>query len=208
MILKVMNVGNMDNNCYILSDPKTKEAVIIDAPAEGSQIMDYIEEEGLSVKYILLTHAHYDHIGALDYLAESTGAKVGIHEFEKDAVCDPKVNLSLYAGAPSPTTAPTLFLVDNDTVTVGDIDLKVLYTPGHTVGSVCYYTEGFLFSGDTLFAGDVGRCDLPGGDFDILKESIQKQLYILPGDTDVFPGHGRRTNLAYEKKHNNYVRQE
>lgn len=205
MIIKVLNLGNMDNNCYVLSDGKTKQAVIIDAPCEGGEIMDYIEEEKLEVKYILLTHAHFDHIGALDYLKECTGAKVVIHEFEKDAISDPKVNLALFAGVDSPSCTPDMTVVDDDVITFGECSLKVLFTPGHTVGSVCYYTEDSLFSGDTLFFGDVGRCDFPGGDFDIISESIKKQLYILPDCTDVYPGHGRRTTLGYEKRHNSSV---
>lgn len=99
-------------------------------------------------------------------------------------------------------------MVDGDNITLGDIELKVLYTPGHTVGSVCYYTDGMLFSGDTLFLKDVGRCDLPGGDYKIIKQSIKKQLYPLPNDTDVYPGHGRATTIGYEKTHNNYVQQD
>ena len=128
--------------------------------------------------------------------------------FEEDAVCDPTVNLAAYADAPCPKTAPTRTVADNETLRVGDIDIKVLYTPGHTVGSTCYYTEGMLFSGDTLFLRNIGRCDLPGGDFDIIKESIRRQLYILPDDTDVYPGHGRTTTIGYEKKNNEYIQQD
>lgn len=208
MFFKMLSVGDMDNNCYILGDDKSKHAVLIDAPAEAGTILDVIEEEGLKLKYVLLTHSHYDHIRALDEICECTGAQVMIHAFEMDGLNDPTVNLSLYAGTESPEKAADKELVDGDIITVGDIELKVLYTPGHTVGSVCYYTEGMLFSGDTLFLRNVGRCDLPGGDFKIIKQSIKKQLYTLPDDTDVYPGHGRASSIGYEKNNNDYIQQD
>lgn len=208
MFFKMLSLGNMDNNCYILGDEDSKHALVIDAPAESGAILDVLEEEGLKLKYVLLTHAHYDHIGALDGLCSATDAEVMIHSFEADAVNDPTVNLALYAGAPSPSVTVSKKLVDGDVITLGNIELKVLYTPGHTVGSVCYYTDGMLFSGDTLFLKDVGRCDLPGGDFKIIKQSIRKQLYVLPDSTDVYPGHGRATTIGYEKAYNNYIQQD
>ncbi len=206
MFFKMLSLGNMDNNCYILGDESSKHALIIDAPAESGTILDVLEDEGLKLKFVLLTHAHYDHIGALDEICEATGAEVFIHTFEADAINDPTVNLALYSGAPSPKTPASKKLVDGDIITLGNIELKTLYTPGHTVGSVCYYTDGCLFSGDTLFLRGVGRCDLPGGDFKILKQSIKKQLYVLPDSTDVYPGHGRATTIGYEKNHNEYIR--
>lgn len=208
MFFKMLSLGNMDNNCYILGDQSSNHALIIDAPAEAGAVLDVLEEEGLTLKYVLLTHSHYDHIGALDEICDYTGAEVMIHSFEEDAINDPTVNLALYADAPSPSVKASKTLVDGDVITVGDIDIKVLYTPGHTVGSVCYYTDGILFSGDTLFLKDVGRCDLPGGDYKIIKQSIKKQLYTLPDDTQVYPGHGRATTIGYEKAHNNYVQQD
>ena len=206
MFFKMLSLGNMDNNCYILGDESSKHALIIDAPAESGTILDVLEDEGLKLNFVLLTHAHYDHIGALDEICEATGAEVFIHTFEADAINDPTVNLALYSGAPSPKTPASKKLVDGDIITLGNIELKTLYTPGHTVGSVCYYTDGCLFSGDTLFLRGVGRCDLPGGDFKILKQSIKKQLYVLPDSTDVYPGHGRATTIGYEKNHNEYIR--
>ncbi len=208
MFFKMLSLGNMDNNCYILGDEKSKHALIIDAPAEAGAVLDVLEEEGFKLKFVLLTHSHYDHIGALDEICDYTGAEVMLHAFEQDALNDPTVNLALYADAPSPSTAVSKTIVDGDIITLGDIEIKVLYTPGHTVGSVCYYTDGMLFSGDTLFLKDVGRCDLPGGDYKIIKQSIKKQLYCLPDETDVYPGHGRATTIGYEKSHNNYIQQD
>lgn len=208
MFFKMLSLGDMDNNCYILGDDKSKHALLIDAPAEAGAILDILEAEGLKLKFILLTHSHYDHIRALDELCESTGAEVMLHTFEADGLNDPTVNLSLYAGCQSPEKTVDRQLQDGDVITLGDIELKVLYTPGHTVGSVCYHTDGMLFSGDTLFRKSVGRCDLPGGDFKIIKQSIKKQLYTLPDDTDVYPGHGRTTAIGYEKNYNEYIQQD
>lgn len=208
MFFKMLSLGDMDNNCYILGDEKTKQAVLIDAPAQAGEILDVLEEEGLTLKYVLLTHSHFDHIRALDDVCDQTGAKVMIHTFEADGLNDPTVNLSLYSSIASPETKPSKKLVDGDVITVGNIKIKVLYTPGHTVGSVSYYADDMLFSGDTLFLRGIGRCDLPGGDFKILKESIKKQLYTLPDDTQVFPGHGRTTTIGYEKEHNEYIRKD
>ncbi len=201
MFLKILSLGNMDNNCYIIADEKSKQAAIIDAPCNSNEILNVLEDEGLTLKFILLTHYHFDHIGALDNLKEVTNAKVAIHSFEADGLCDPTVNLALYADAPSPSTSADILLKDSDIIRFGDVDIKVLYTPGHTIGGVCYYLEDeqMLFSGDTLFCRGVGRTDFPGGDEDILEESIKKQLYILPNDTIVYPGHGMTTTIGNEK---------
>lgn len=197
----------MDNNCYIIADEKTKKAAVIDAPSDAGEILDYLEDEGLKLKFILLTHYHFDHIGALDYLKEATNAKIAIHSFEADGLSDPTVNLSLYADAPCPTVSADILLKDKDTISFGDIKLKVLYTPGHTIGSVCYYIEdeNMLFSGDTLFYRNIGRCDFPGGDEEIIEKSIKKQLYTLPDETEVFPGHGMTTTIG-EEKINGYIK--
>lgn len=202
MFLKILSLGNMDNNCYIIADEKSKQAAVIDAPCDSGEILNVLEDEGLTLKFILLTHYHFDHIGALDNLKEATDAKVAIHSFEADGLCDPTVNLSLYADAPSPKTTANILLKDSDIIRFGDIDIKVLYTPGHTIGGVCYYIEDeeMLFSGDTLFYRNVGRTDFPGGDDEILEESIKKQLYILPDQTSVYPGHGFPTTIGEEKE--------
>lgn len=193
----------MDNNCYIIADERTKQAAVIDAPCSSGEILNVLEDEGLSLKFILLTHYHFDHIGALDSLKKATNAKVAIHSFEADGLCDPTVNLTLYADSPCPKTKADILLKDTDIIKFGDVSIKVLYTPGHTIGGVCYYIEkeNMLFSGDTLFYRNVGRTDFPGGDEEILEESIKKQLYVLPDKTDVYPGHGITTTIGYEKEH-------
>lgn len=202
MYMKMLSVGNMDNNCYIIADETTKKAAIIDAPSNASEVLDWCENEGLSVKFILLTHYHFDHIGALDDLKESTGAKIAIHSFEADGLCDPTMNLALYSGAPCPKSGADILLKDTDIIKFGNVRIKTIYTPGHTIGSVCYYIEeeNILFSGDTLFYRNIGRTDFPGGDDEIIEQSIRKQLYTLPDETEVFPGHGFTTTIGKEKE--------
>lgn len=202
MIFKTLTLGVMDNNCYIIADKATKDAVVIDAPCEASKILELLNKENLNCRYIILTHSHFDHIGAVEELRKATGAKLAIHTLEADELLHP----SMPAYAPRLEKAADILLNDGDTITVGSITIKAIHTPGHTKGGLCYYVDGKLFSGDTLFFGDVGRCDLSGGDYNTLKKSIKERLYTLPDDTTVYPGHGRSTTIAYEKANNNYVR--
>lgn len=197
----------MDNNCYIIADEVSKKAALIDAPCNASEILDYCEDEGLSLKFILLTHYHFDHVGALDDLKEATGAKIAIHSFEADGLCDPTVNLALYSDSPSPKSQADILLKDTDIIKFGSVRIKTLYTPGHTIGSTSFYIEeeNMLFSGDTLFYRNIGRTDLPGGDDEIIEQSIRKQLYPLPDETVVYPGHGMVTTIG-EEKENGYFK--
>ena len=208
MIIKTLSLGSMDNNCYIIADEDSRDAVVIDAPTNAQKIIDTLESNNLNCKYILLTHSHFDHIGALDALKAHTNAQVAIHSSETDKINSPSANYAFLAGASCPTAKADISLSDNDVITIGNIDISTIHTPGHTVGSMCFYANGHLFSGDTLFFTNVGRCDLDGGNYDTIKVSIKEKLYILSDDTIVYPGHGRSSSIAYEKTHNNYIRQD
>jgi len=220
MKVKTLSLGNMDNNCYIVYDETTRDAAIIDAPTDAAKILSAIVDNQLACNYILLTHAHYDHIGALDELKNATGAQVCIHESEALALNDSTANLARYSGAKCPVSPADMLLRDGDVVQFGFVNTLVLNTPGHTVGGLCFYctdttpcensiiTKPALFSGDTLFHKDIGRCDFPGGSYATIKQSIRRKLYTLPDETIVYPGHGRSTSIAYEKQHNNYIRQD
>lgn len=204
MKLKCLSLGSMDNNCYLISDETTREAAIIDAPCEADEILGVLEQEKLCCKYILLTHSHFDHVGAVNQVRSATGATLAVHPLDADELMHPVMRMY----APKIEKEPDLLLHDGQTIELGNVRLLVLHTPGHTKGGVCYYTPGKLFSGDTLFFLDVGRCDLPGGNYDTIKRSIREKLYVLPDETEVYPGHGRSTTIGFEKANNHYIRQD
>lgn len=187
-------------NSYLLT-ADGKRAVAID-PAQP-RILDEAKKLGLEVRYVLLTHGHYDHIGGCAAL-QAAGAKVGCLETEKPLVFG-KDNLAEKHGLIVPPFTIDFTLKDGETFRSCGIELKVIATPGHTAGGACYLALGKLFTGDTLFKGTVGRTDLPTGDASALQESVKK-LYALSGDCIVFAGHGEETTLEYERKNNGYIR--
>jgi len=179
--LKRLEVGSFENNCYILICPRTREAVIIDPAAEAEKILRAIQRA--SVKYILMTHGHMDHIGALEEVQDATHAPVGIHEQEARAL----------------RRKADFFLKDGQALTFGDISLKVLHTPGHSPGAVCFLTGNILFSGDTIFPNGPGNTSIPRADFQEILRSIHSKIFTLPDDTIIYPGHGLETTVGREK---------
>ncbi|MEA3485666.1 MAG: MBL fold metallo-hydrolase [Candidatus Aerophobetes bacterium] len=205
MIIKKLVVGELEANCYILADEKTKQAVVIDPGAEGERILEIIKRDSLKVLYIVNTHAHIDHIGANDILGRKTGAFLLIHAADAHLLKDAELNLSTMLEEKSEFLPPAKLLNEGDEIKVNNFSLQILHTPGHTPGSICLYTEGKVFTGDTLFAGAVGRTDLPGGSLEELKRSIQKKLLILPDEVMVYPGHGPDTTIGKEKRSNPFI---
>ncbi|HVJ50448.1 MBL fold metallo-hydrolase [Desulfitobacterium sp.] len=199
-------MGVMGANCYILSCPETKKAVVIDPGAEGKRIHSWVLEKGYQVEYILLTHGHLDHIGAVDELRDAFDAKVGIHARDADMLIDGQKNLSTYMGSSIEMKPADFLLKDGQTITIGQITLTVLATPGHTLGGVCFLTSDGLISGDTLFAGSIGRTDFPGGSLEQLLDGINQKLMVLPEETRVFPGHGEETTIGREKRENPFLK--
>lgn len=179
--IKKLEVGGFENNCYILTCPRAHESIIIDPAAEADRILH--EVEGRNVKYILLTHGHRDHIGALEEVRITTGAPVGIHA--EDAQALKKV--------------PDFFLKDGQTLTCGEYSIKVLHTPGHSPGGVCFQMGKILFSGDTIFPNGPGNTSIPRADAQIILESIHLKIFVLPDDTIIYPGHGLETTVGREK---------
>lgn len=203
-ILKTVVVGLLEVNCYVLVDNDTKLACIIDPGDEAQKIISEIDSLGAKPIYIINTHSHGDHIGANTILAQKYNAKICIHSLEAAHLLDPKKNLSASIANPIVSLPATIFLAESSTLSVGNLLIKVIETPGHTEGGVSLLCEDLLFSGDTLFCGTVGRTDLPGGNYKVLMNSLKKFIN-LPENTKILSGHGPACILMQEKKHNQYL---
>lgn len=205
MIIEKLEVGPIMANCYILGCEETKEAVVIDPGDETDKILMALSNHGLKVKYILNTHGHFDHVGGNKRLKSATGAALMIHEDDEPMLADlsrAALNFGLTAEN-SPKSDKNVS--DGDTISFGNLELKVFHTPGHSMGGICFYTEGHVFVGDTLFAGSIGRTDLPGGDYNTLISSIREKLFPLPDKTIVYTGHGPETSILREKRTNPFL---
>ena len=204
MDIKQFSIGALMTNCYVLSD--SGEAVLIDAAIYDEEIAEYIKENNLMLKTILLTHGHFDHTFGAQQFADQFDAPIAIGNKDIDALDDPNLSGAIFFAISKMNKieecAP---LYEGDNIKIGNVELTVLDTPGHTIGGVSYYTEGHLFSGDTLFERSVGRTDLANGSFEQIATSIKTKLYTLPDDTKVYPGHGGLTSIGYEKANNPYV---
>lgn len=199
-------MGAMGANCYLYACMESKKAALIDPGADGKRIYRWVLEKGLKVDYILLTHGHVDHIGAVDELRELLGkVAVGIHAGDAGMFTDGKLNLSSYFGQGLVLQKADFLLQDGQELVIGNQILKVISTPGHSPGGVCFLSSEGLFSGDTLFAGSIGRTDFPGGSSEQLLKGIKEKLLILPEDTRVLPGHGEETTIGEEKRDNPFL---
>lgn len=194
------SMGSMGANCYLLACDETKKGVVIDPGEEAKQIERWVAEAGITVEYILLTHGHFDHIGAVGALKNVWGAKVAIHQADAKMLTDREI-LSYFGGAPS-QGEPDEYLTDGQVIQVGKEKITVIATPGHTPGGVCFLTSVGLICGDTLFAGSIGRTDFPGGSFPQLIHSITTKLLCLPDETPIYPGHMQPSTIGREKKGN------
>lgn len=199
-------VGELQINCYLFGCSATRESAIIDPGGDSELIIQKVAERQSIVKMILLTHGHFDHIGALDRIRREYGCPVFIHAADAGALANPMINLSALTGNSIVSYDAERILQDGDRIELGGLVLEVLHTPGHTRGGVCFRHDGLLFSGDTLFSTGIGRTDLPGGSMAQLERSIRERLYVLPDDTLVLPGHGESTTIGYEKTSNPFVR--
>ena len=197
-------VGVLSANCHILI--KGDEAVVIDPGANPELIYPVIVRKKLV--YIINTHGHYDHIGANNDLKSHFDTKLAVHKDDYEMLVNPDLNLSVMVDSQFISVLPDILLSDGDTLDFGGIKLKIIHTPGHTEGSICILTDNMLFSGDTLFYHSIGRTDLPGGNFEKLKNSIVNRLYTLDDDIIVYTGHGENTTIGEEKRFNEFVRLE
>lgn len=204
MILKIIKVNtgiDIITNTYIILDEDKKEAAIIDPGGEANKIKDMIVSLDAQIKYIIITHCHYDHIGALYELKQYTNAKILISRIGSEGLNDPNINLSRFLGKDLQNIEADSRVDDGDLIHIGELEFQILDTPGHTKGGICLYCERekLVFSGDTMFAGTWGRTDLPTGNILEIMNSINNKLLILPDDTVVYPGHGRPTTVGDEK---------
>lgn len=204
MILKRIKVnagGFMGINCYIIQDEETKETMVIDPGGSIGKIEEMLKVIDADVKYILLTHCHGDHMGAASELREKCGGKILIHRFDQEGLRNPSINLSSHIGIGDVSLEEDARVDDGDVLHVGNLQFKIIHTPGHTVGSISLYCEEekMLFSGDTLFRGSWGRTDLPTSNMEQIMDSITNRLLVLPEDTIVYPGHGKSTIIKEEE---------
>lgn len=201
-----LKVGPIHTNCYIVYDENTKDAVIIDAGEKAKLILENIKENDLNLKYILLTHGHFDHIIATKEIQEATGAKLVIHKKEANTLDADLVNKHYGRYIKGEYQSPKIDILaqDGTEVEFGKLKATYIHTPGHTRGSSVIKIQDSLFTGDTLFAGECGRCDLDGGDFSKMLQSLKK-LAELEGDFKVYPGHEHFSTLDEERKSNRYM---
>ncbi len=205
MLLRRMEVGPFAANCYLVACDQTQQAVIIDPGAEAKQILDMVAREKVTVSHIINTHGHVDHVGANEEVRQALGVPILVHEQDGEMSKKPHASLSAFLGKLK-LAEPDTLLKGGDKVTVGNLEFTVIETPGHTKGSITLAVDNVLFTGDTLFAGSIGRTDLPGGSFKEIISSIKEKLLVYPDDTVVYPGHGPESTIGQEKKYNPFLR--
>lgn len=205
MILKRLQVKTgqkgLLTNTYIICDEKTKQAMVIDPGGEPNKIVETLDLLEANLKYIFLTHCHADHIGGINELKSLKGGKILISRDDSEGLYNEEISLACYIDMKNPELEADSRLDDRDLIHIGELQFKVIATPGHTKGGLCLYCEkeGLVFTGDTIFSGTWGRTDLPTGNFVDLINSITDKLMILPDDTIVYPGHGKITMIQDER---------
>lgn len=203
MEFKTFVEGPIDANNYLIIDEKSREAVLIDCSSARPEFINAIKDSGVKLKYILLTHGHFDHLLGIDAFKDSFGVETYVAQDDLTQVRLVPDMMQMFLGMPPVQISEiTNFVNDGDEFRIGDTVIKAIATPGHTKGGMCYLVGDKLFSGDTLFQGSVGRCDLLDGDLKAIVNSIKDKLFALPDETKVFPGHGAQTTIGYEKKYN------
>jgi glyoxylase-like metal-dependent hydrolase (beta-lactamase superfamily II) len=193
-------------NCYIIGCESTKSAAVIDPGDEADRILKELAKDSLTLKYIINTHGHFDHVGGNYDLKKASGADIVIHPADEAMLADLVRTAAAFGLSAQNSPAPDRTVHEGDTISFGEISLRVIDTPGHSPGGISLHTDNMVFVGDTLFAGSIGRTDLPGGDFQTLISSIKTKLFPLGDDTKVYTGHGPATSIGQEKRANPFLR--
>ncbi len=204
MIIKKLVVGPLEANAYIIGDEVTKNAIVVDPGDEPDRILDEINGGGLKVDSIICTHAHFDHIGAAGDLKKATDAKLLLNKNDLETYGLAKDQAAFWGYSVDDLPQPDEFIDEGDEIKVGNLNFRIMHTPGHSRGGICLYGEGILVTGDTIFAGSIGRTDFPGGSIEELKKSF-KRIIELPEDTKIYSGHGPETTIGREREENFFM---
>lgn len=202
MILKMLVVGPIQSNCYILGCERTKQAAVIDPGGDVNTILMTLAKDKLSLVYIINTHGHFDHTGGNKPLKAATGAELLIHRADAPMILHQEQGGAMWGMEIQNSPPPNRYIDEGDIITFGDISLKVLHTPGHSPGGISLVTDKMAFVGDTLFAGSIGRTDFPGGDYEGLLHNVRTKIFTLGDDVIVYPGHGPETTVGQERRYN------
>lgn len=205
MILETLPSGPLEVNCYIIGCEQSGQAIVVDPGGDAERILVLLQHRQLDCRWIINTHGHFDHIGANGDLLEVTGAELMIHPADRPLLQQASTHAAAFGLRAVRSPEPTRELVDGDQLLLGELSLTVIHTPGHSPGGICLHLADRLFVGDTLFAGSIGRTDLPGGDQQLLVRNIKEKLLCLDADTRVYPGHGPVTTIGREKLHNPFL---
>jgi hydroxyacylglutathione hydrolase len=209
MLIEQIQIGGFEIFCYVLGDEKAGIGIVIDPGGPAGPILNRASGKGIKqITHIVNTHSHVDHVSGNKEAQEATSAAIAIHELDAADLTHPNLGmLAMFGAEPSPP--PSILLKDNDIIAFGNESIKVIHTPGHTLGGICLYFDGHVITGDTLFVGGIGRTDLPGGSYETLRQSIKERLFTLPEETIVLPGHNYgvtpTSTIGREKRENVFV---
>lgn len=206
MLLKRIPAGVYAANCYVITCEDTKKTAIIDPGGDANDIVNYIERNDLDLDCIILTHAHGDHIGGVPEIKDKKGVPVFIHNQDADMLKNKNRNMTSLMSGPDVEVVADKLLQDGDTIKLGNLELNIIHTPGHTRGGICIQIEDILITGDTLFTGSIGRTDFEGGSYEEIIDSIKKKLLVFDNQMKVYPGHGPESTIGVEKRTNPYIR--